>query len=48
MPLQRSDLQLIASALLLLLAGVTLRAIAGPSVWHVAEALRWLGVLLRR
>jgi proton glutamate symport protein len=46
MPLQRSDLQLIASALLLLLAGVTLRAIAGPSVWHVAEALRWLGVLL--
>jgi proton glutamate symport protein len=46
MPLQRRDLQLIASALLLLLAGVTLRAVAGPSVWYIAEGLRWLGVLL--
>jgi proton glutamate symport protein len=44
--MQRRDLQLIASAMLLLLAGVTLRAAAGPSLWHVAEGLRWLGVLL--
>jgi proton glutamate symport protein len=45
-PMQRRDLQLIAPAMLLLLAGVTLRAAAGPSMWHVAEGLRWLGVLL--
>ncbi|HEX4652227.1 MAG TPA: cation:dicarboxylase symporter family transporter [Granulicella sp.] len=46
-PLQRRDLQLIASALLLLLAGVGLRAaVAAPLLWPVAEGLRWLGVLL--
>jgi proton glutamate symport protein len=46
-PMQRSDLQLIVPALLLLLAGVTLRAtVAGPVLWHVAEGLRWLAVLL--
>jgi proton glutamate symport protein len=45
-PMQRRDLQLIASAMLLLLAGVTLRAAVGPSVGHAAEGLRWFGVLL--
>jgi proton glutamate symport protein len=46
-PLQRGDLQLIGPALLLLLAGVGLRvAVTGPMLWHVAEGLRWLGVLL--
>ena len=45
--MRRGDLQLIVPALLLLLAGVTLRAaVAGPALWHVAEGLRWFAVLL--
>jgi proton glutamate symport protein len=45
--MQRSDLKLIAPALLLLLLGATLRAVTGDqALWLVAEALRWSAVLL--
>jgi proton glutamate symport protein len=47
MSLQRRDLQLVAPALVLLLAGVGLRgAVSGATLWHADEGLRWLGVLL--
>jgi proton glutamate symport protein len=45
-PIARRDLKLILPAILLLLAGVTLRAVASSSLWIAAECLRWLGVLL--
>ena len=45
--IERRDLQLIVPALLLLVAGVTLRVVGtGASLWAVAEGLRWLAVLL--
>ncbi len=45
--MQRRDLRLIVPAILLLLAGGTLRLVSSaPSLWVAAEGLRWLAVLL--